>query len=144
MVHYPREQAFTLIELLVVIAIVAILASIVMPSLSTANDRANLALCQARLEQVGLALREYQEDTGCYPKKLSVLFVTGYVDSDATLLCSKTGRWFAYREPSRRRQPARRVASCVNPPVKKYPHGQGRAQVELLVSGRVQIVRKGR
>lgn len=57
-----RTTGFTLIELLVVVAIIALLISILIPSLNKARENGRRAVCMANLQQLGLAFKQYFHD----------------------------------------------------------------------------------
>ena len=62
-----NATAFTLIELLVVIAIIAVLVSMLAPSIGAAKRMAKIAKARSELRSIGTALQVYESDLEDYP-----------------------------------------------------------------------------
>jgi prepilin-type N-terminal cleavage/methylation domain-containing protein/prepilin-type processing-associated H-X9-DG protein len=62
-----RRFAFTLIELLVVVAIIALLISILLPSLSRARELSKRTVCLANIRGIGQGMHIYAQDGDVFP-----------------------------------------------------------------------------
>ena len=63
-------SAFTLVELLVVVAVIALLVTMIVPSLSRAVALTRKVHCLSNLHQLGVAGHAYKSEHGCYPPEV--------------------------------------------------------------------------
>ena len=80
-----KQKAFTLIELLVVIAIIALLLSIILPSMKKAKEYARKVICQSNTRQLGVVYGMYTNDnSGFFPPS----------SQDPEVVPDGAGTWF--------------------------------------------------
>ncbi|MFA5203777.1 MAG: prepilin-type N-terminal cleavage/methylation domain-containing protein [Lentisphaeria bacterium] len=76
-----RALSFTLIELLVVIAIIAILAAMLLPSLSSARGMAKRSACASNLKQLGICFQLYVDEQDGFPAMVGALGPGNTIDN---------------------------------------------------------------
>ena len=81
-----KQKGFTLIELLVVISIIALLLSILLPSLNKARRQTRKLACGSNLRQLSLSIFLYSENNNGYlPPHADTGYLsldTGYIQDD--------------------------------------------------------------
>jgi prepilin-type N-terminal cleavage/methylation domain-containing protein len=75
-----RPRGFTIVELLVVISIIALLVSLLLPSLSKAREAAIDLRCASQLHQHGVAMSAYQTDYHNYYPAFGGTAAYGYAN----------------------------------------------------------------
>ncbi len=107
-----KRKGFTLIELLVVVAIIALLISILLPSLSRAREITKRAVCASNLRGIGQGFKVYSNDNSDWypiapyadppstgtPDQTSETFITHMEDNLYTQMTSNN---LSTRHPSR-------------------------------------------
>jgi len=61
-----NKRGFTLVELMIVIAIIAVLASIIMPKMGGARNKALMESCKTNLRHIAVAMSLYNNDYGSF------------------------------------------------------------------------------
>lgn len=87
--HRKRGTAFTLVELLVVIGIIAILISILLPTMGRAKEQANRTVCLSNMRDLGTAFR-------IYATQYKDICPVGYVANIQTASLSARQKQFSY------------------------------------------------
>src|SRR6476659_1248497 len=85
------KQGFTLVELLVVIGIIALLVSLLLPSLNKARQAAARVACSAQMQQLGLGMQMYlNQYNSTYPPA----FISDNLALDWYDANQKNATWF--------------------------------------------------
>lgn len=96
MSYRSRTRAFTLIEILVVVGIIALLVSILLPSLSRAREQARSAMCKANLKQLVVSTLEYVHENRVLPATTSDFY-------ENSAIFGRTTCWPMVRDPNQKR-----------------------------------------
>ena len=108
------RRGFTLIELLVVVSIIALLISILLPSLSSAREQARMVKCSANLRAISNGVALYVQDQRLLPGPLHAPIFRTTGDSDKTFrlwfLLDRLGPYFSRTDSKLKYADA--IASC--------------------------------
>jgi general secretion pathway protein G len=95
-----NKKAFTLMELMVVIIILGLLASFVLPSLTSKSDEAKVKITCIEMKNIAQAVKMYKIDNASYPSTsegLNILIEKKYFE-DGKLPKDSWGNSFIYTQ----------------------------------------------
>ncbi|MGC4031124.1 MAG: DUF1559 domain-containing protein [Tepidisphaeraceae bacterium] len=110
------RRGFTLVELLVVIGIIALLISILLPSLNAAREQARSIACASNLRQIGLAHTMYQVDNKGRCLSLLMVQTTSTITDSSNYWWYRTLRNYNYLKTDK-------VFLCPSEQLAKYDDG---------------------
>jgi len=84
-----RVSGFSLVEVLVAICVIAVLAGILVPTLSYARNKTQTTRCVANLTHIAVATELYYEDHHGPPLTTLPVALRDYVDSASAFVCPK-------------------------------------------------------
>jgi prepilin-type N-terminal cleavage/methylation domain-containing protein/prepilin-type processing-associated H-X9-DG protein len=87
---------FTLVELLVVIGLIAMLISLLLPTLTRAREQGKQVACQSNLRQLGMAMQMYCHDNQDYFPRAGITGSSGNTFSSVCIWVGKAGSEFPY------------------------------------------------
>lgn len=93
-----KRRGFTLIELLVVIAIIGILATLLMPALMKAKEKANRTKCSNNVRQLVMAAIQYADDKRFFPHYNSITQLDGDESTSEPVKDIRAMVWYGYHD----------------------------------------------
>ena len=73
-----KRSAFSLVELMVVVSIIGLLVALLLPAVMAARESARRLACQQHLQQIGLAMHNYEAANKRYPPSFVWTHVTSW------------------------------------------------------------------